>query len=103
METYDPSKHDCGIGRYGSGFAGPAPNTDAVGALVTVISRGHAQVREQRVDNTHTSGQGTLLHYGLTSRAAVDIVVRWADGLESRTRNVRVNRRVQIRHPHLGG
>ncbi|QJF51713.1 CRTAC1 family protein [Roseobacter ponti] len=57
-----------------------APNTRAVGALVTVTTRYGARVQEVTTGGGHGGGQSGPLHFGLGSEEMADVTVEWPDG-----------------------
>jgi hypothetical protein len=76
-----------------------SPNRQAIGARVVVRSGDHQQVAERRIDNTHTSGQSTRLHFGLPSDRPVDVAIRWPDGRESNVIGLRTDRHHRLAQP----
>ncbi len=61
----------------------PAPNTQAVGATVTLKSGGRTQKRFVAIGGGHAGGGVGDLHFGLGSGESADIRVRWRDGTTS--------------------
>ena len=78
---------------------GIAPNRAGIGARVVVRSGTHQQSMERRIDNTHTSGQSTRLHFGLPHAGPVDVAVQWTDGLVSERRGIAADQHHRLRHP----
>lgn len=78
---------------------GVGANPQAIGARVIVRSGAHQQVAERRIDNTHTSGQSTRLHFGLPTAAPVTVEVRWPDGHLSEVRGLAADRHHRVEHP----
>jgi hypothetical protein len=59
-------------------LAGTPPNTDAIGARVTLVAGGRSQVRHARTAMSYLSQGDGRLHFGLGEATRVDrIVVRW--------------------------
>ncbi|WP_412105094.1 CRTAC1 family protein [Sulfitobacter sp. D35] len=66
----------------------PAPNTRAVGALVTVETEAGRQVQEVTVGGGHAGGSETPLHFGLGTMRVADVSVTWPDGAVTTLRGV---------------
>ena len=58
----------------------PAPNRDAIGAVVEVRSGDWRQTRELVVGGGHGGGQLGWLHVGLGAASSPEVRVRWPDG-----------------------
>ncbi len=58
----------------------PSPNTDAVGAWVSVTAGGVAADREVTVGGGHVSGEDGWIHFGIGSAAQAQVTVTWPDG-----------------------
>ena len=56
------------------------PNSQAVGARITVTADGQSQVREIRLGNNFASHNPAEAHFGLGPADTVDVDVRWPDG-----------------------
>ena len=80
-------------------LVGRGANTSAIGAWVEVRSGDSVQVRERRIDNTHTSGQSTRLHLGLPTGALVDVLVRWPDGSRTEHRHLAPDLHHRLQQP----
>ena len=79
---------------------GLAPNTDAVGARVSITAGGASQTRDVILGSNFSSHNPTELYYGLGNAARVDsLSVRWPDGKETMLSMVDVNQRLVITHP----
>jgi hypothetical protein len=58
----------------------PAPNTDAVGAVVEVQAGSSTQRRELVVGGGHAGGQLGWVHVGIGAATSAQVRVRWPDG-----------------------
>ena len=58
----------------------PAPNRDAIGAVVEIRSGDWRQTRELVVGGGHAGGQLGWLHVGLGPATAAEMRIRWPDG-----------------------
>jgi enediyne biosynthesis protein E4 len=76
---------------------GRAPNTDAIGALVTA-SVGHGtQRRLVQSGSSYLSQEDKRLHFGLGQTGQIDTLrVTWPDGTSTTRHNVRANQILQI-------
>ncbi|HEY7057851.1 MAG TPA: CRTAC1 family protein, partial [Vicinamibacterales bacterium] len=76
---------------------GTAPNTDAIGAIVTVVT---GQVKQRSLVQSGTSyiSQDDMRrHFGLGAATEVDdITVKWPDGTVTKQQKVKANQIVQI-------
>ncbi len=62
-------------------LSGRAPNTEAIGARVTVTVGGVSQMREIRIGNNFESADPARAHFGLgTAPTADEVRVDWTDG-----------------------
>jgi hypothetical protein len=74
-------------------LAGPAPNTQGLGAKVEVTTAGSTQYQEQYPIRGYKSTVDGTLHFGLGGKAAASTVtVTWPDGKKQTLRNVAANR-----------
>ena len=81
---------------------GKPPNTDALGARVTVRTESMVQRRMARTGSSYLSQSMTRLHFGLGPHSVADRVeVVWPDGAVTRQQSVAVDRLVTLRHPGL--
>ena len=85
---------------------GPSPNTQGIGALITIIpliggtpSIERTQVREIRAGNNFVSQNPAEAHFGLGDATSVDLSVRWPDGFVSNVSNVAANQLLVLSHP----
>ena len=79
-------------------LTGSAPNTDAIGALVTVRAGALAETRLVQSGTSYISQNDMRLHFGLGAAAQVDSLdVRWPDGTTSKMTNVKANQIVAVR------
>jgi len=77
---------------------GTAPNTDAIGAIITVKTGAAAQKALVQSGTGYLSQNDMRQHFGLGAAAAVDsIEVTWPDGTTSRREKVTTNQIVEIR------
>jgi hypothetical protein len=92
-------RNDTGTGaRYLSiSLIGRPPNTQAIGARVSVVAGGRTQVREIRAGCNYVSQDPPEAHFGLAEVATVDeLRVRWPDGAEAVRFDVATNRLLRI-------
>ncbi len=81
---------------------GLPPNTEAVGARITVTVGTKVQMRELRAGSNFVSQNPVIAHFGLKDANIVDQVhVRWPDGKISILENVEVNQHLTINDPTL--
>ena len=79
-------------------LAGRAPNTDAIGALVTVRAKGRTIARRVYGGDGYLSGSSRRLNFGLgppepgASEARATVEVRWPDGSEQRFEGLELRR-----------
>ena len=77
---------------------GTAPNTDAIGAVVTVKAGAASQRGLVQSGTSYLSQNDMRQHFGLGAAALVDsIEVAWPDGTTSRREQVKANQIVEIR------
>ena len=78
-------------------LAGPAPNTDGIGALVRVRADGREQVRPIRAGSNYASQDPPIAHFGLALTTRVErVLVTWPDGQETALDDVPVNQRLVV-------
>jgi enediyne biosynthesis protein E4 len=85
---------------------GTRSNRDAVGARITLLARGHRQMREVHAGSGYLSGSSLVQHFGLGDAPRVhSIEVRWPSGAVTELHDVEANRRIEIREgdPGTGG
>ena len=81
---------------------GPYPNTQGIGALITITpSIGGTQVREIRAGTNFSSQDPAEAHFGLGDATSVDLSVRWPDGMVSNLTDVAARQLLVVRHPSL--
>jgi hypothetical protein len=79
---------------------GKAPNTDAVGAVVTLKAGALSLTRFVRSGSSYISQDDMRLHFGLAGATRADTIeVRWPDGSLTRQENVEADRVVTIEQP----
>jgi hypothetical protein len=82
---------------------GRAPNTEAIGARVSVTVGDTTQLRELRAGTNYVSQDPAEAHFGLGSTTSVDeLRVVWPDGTTAVQRNVRANRFLVLSAPFPG-
>jgi hypothetical protein len=82
---------------------GPAGNTDALGAVVTVRAAGRPQTRLVRSGTGYISQDEMAQHFGLASAArAESLAVRWPDGGTTRLQDVPADRVLVVGPPAAG-
>ena len=81
---------------------GVSPNTQGIGARITVTAGGKIQTREIRAGGNYVSQDPAEAHFGLgQEKIASEVVVRWPDGQVTVLRTVAANQVLVIRHPSL--
>ena len=79
---------------------GLPPNTDGVGARITVSAGGGDQIRDVFLGSNFASHNDTVQSFGLGDTSFVDnLVVDWPDGEQSVITGVDANQRLVISHP----
>jgi hypothetical protein len=77
---------------------GKAPNTDAIGAIVTVTSGGVTQNALVQSGTSYISQNDMRQHFGIGAATAIDTLeVTWPDGTATRQSQVKPNQIVTIR------
>ncbi len=83
-------------------LVGTSPNTQAIGARITVSAGGIDQLRELTAGSNFSSNNPPIQHFGLGAVTLVDeIAVTWPDGQQTILRGVAVNQRLELDHPDL--
>ncbi len=78
-------------------LAGPAPNTQGLGAKVEVTTPGATQYQEQYPVRGYKSTVDNTLHFGLGAKAApATVTVTWPDGKKQTLPNVAPNRTLVV-------
>ncbi len=81
-------------------LSGRVPNTQAVGARVTIESGGRRQVRELRAGGGFSSQVPGETHFGLGNATTIErLNVRWPRGNESELRDIGVDQVLQVTEP----
>jgi hypothetical protein len=76
---------------------GTPPNTDAIGAVVTVVTGAVKQISIVQSGTSYISQDDMRRHFGLGAATEVDeIGVRWPDGTVTKEQKVKANQIVQI-------
>ena len=76
---------------------GKAPNTDAIGALVTVKAATLSQMRLVQSGTSYLSQEDMRRHFGLGAQLEADSVeVLWPDGTTSRMEKVAADQILEI-------
>lgn len=79
---------------------GRAPNTEVLGAVVTLEAGGRRQQRTLSRNRSYLSQTSAILHFGLGSADSVQhLEVRWPDGSMEQVKVEGVDRRIEIRQP----
>jgi len=78
-------------------LAGPAPNTEGIGARVFVTAGGVTQMREIRCGNNFVSQDPAEAHFGLGSATLVtELRVEWPDGVTTVLHGIAANQRLVL-------
>lgn len=78
---------------------GNAPNTNAIGSIVSVYYDGKSQKKELQPVRGFESSVERTLHFGLDNSSEVDSVeVVWPDGKISKQQNMMANRSIQLNY-----
>lgn len=84
-------------------LSGRAPNTKAVGAVVTVYSNGIMQKKELQPVRGFESSVDPILHFGLGTHKKIDsITVNWPGGALSVLKEVHANERLHLKEVAAG-
>jgi enediyne biosynthesis protein E4 len=79
---------------------GRAPNTSAVGAVVTARTGGMTERRLVQAGSGYLSQDDKRAHFGLGKAAQVDVLeVTWPDGKTTTLKNVKANQIVEVEQP----
>jgi len=81
---------------------GRAPNTQGIGARVTVTAGGRSQIREVRAGSNFESQDPAEVHFGVGRVRRVSVDVVWLDGTHSVRENTPTNRRLVLDQPAPG-
>ena len=82
-------------------LTGVAPNTDAIGALVTAHTGTVTRTHLVQSGTSYISQDDMRLHFGIGPATQVDALeVRWPDGKTSKLENVKANQILRIQQPH---
>jgi hypothetical protein len=81
---------------------GKSPNTQGVGARITVNVLGITQLRELRVGSNFASQDPAEAYFGVGTATVIDVLrIAWPDGQISKLLNVPSNQDLVITHPQL--
>lgn len=82
---------------------GAAPNTEAVGARISITyNGGKTQMREIAINSNFVSQNPTVQTFGLGSASQADqLIVEWPDGQTTVFADVQAGQRMSIDHPDL--
>ena len=81
---------------------GEAPNTQAIGARITVSTGGRDQYRDVMLGSNYLSHNPTEQMIGLNDSETIELLtVDWPDGQQSVLSNVGINQSLEISHPDL--
>lgn len=76
---------------------GRSPNTDAIGAIVTVTATGRTQRRLVQSGTSYLSQHDMRLHFGLGAATRVDAIeVLWPDGSMTRREGVKADQQLEL-------
>jgi enediyne biosynthesis protein E4 len=76
---------------------GKAPNTDAIGAVVTVTAGGRTQSRIVRSGTSYISQDDMRAHFGLGAAGELHVVeVTWPDGTKSKREHVKADQQLEL-------
>jgi hypothetical protein len=79
-----------------------APNTQAIGALVTVDAGGQTQLRQVSANGSFQGQDGAELHFGLGTAISIDsITVNWPDGATTVYGAMPANRLLTLMDPAM--
>lgn len=79
---------------------GALPNSDAIGARVSVVTGPKTQIREINLGNNFASHNPAEAYFGFGDETDIDsLIVRWPDGQETTLLGPAMNQRLIIRHP----
>jgi hypothetical protein len=79
---------------------GPGPNRDAIGATVTVTSRGRPQAAAQLAGDSYLSSSSAVLHFGLGAAGRAEAVrVVWPNGVVQTLKDVTCNQLLVLEAP----
>jgi len=83
-------------------LVGTTPNTDAIGARISLTIEDKTQTREIRSGNNFESQNPAEAHFGLNKAKLIDeIRIRWPDGEITILEEVEANQFLKISHPLL--
>ncbi|MFA9407834.1 MAG: ASPIC/UnbV domain-containing protein [Candidatus Dadabacteria bacterium] len=78
------------------------PNTEGVGARVTITIGNKAQMRELSVGSNFVSQNPVLAHFGLGEAELInEVQIDWLDGETTVLQNVTPNQFLIVDHPNL--
>ncbi len=81
---------------------GPAPNTQAIGAIITVKTEERSQTREVRIGSNFTSHNPARQFFGLGEATLInDLKINWPDGAQTSMTDIAINQNLTVRHPSL--
>ena len=81
---------------------GAAPNTEAVGARITIDYGGATQMREISIASNFVSQNPTVQIFGLGIAAQVDeLTIQWPDGRGTVLTNIQADQIITVDHPDL--
>ena len=85
----------------GINLIGVAPNTQALGARITVQAGGITQVREVTVGNNYVSQNPVRQTFGLGRATSAALTIQWPDGNETVVLDVGHSQIVTYQHPDV--
>jgi enediyne biosynthesis protein E4 len=79
---------------------GKAPNTNAIGAIITARTGTVTQRRLVQSGTSYISQDDKRQHFGLGAATQLDSVdVKWPDGTSTRLENVKANQLLEVKQP----
>ena len=76
---------------------GDAPNTQAIGARISVIADNTTYIRDINLGSNFASHNSTVQHFGLGSaRSITSVIVNWPNGEETRLSSTSINQTITI-------
>lgn len=94
-------RNDAGIARHWLTVIlhGARPNTQAIGARVTVAAPGMRQMRELRAGSNYVSQDPAEAHFGLDDLSTVAVTVRWPGGTATQLPGTTADRVLHVVQP----
>jgi len=78
---------------------GEAPNTQAIGARISIIADDVTYVKDVTLGSNFASHNSTIQHFGLASANSVEsVIVSWPNGEQTELTSLAINQTVRISH-----